>query len=638
MQVLLIKTILPTILPTNTSLHKHVWSTLFLFVWWHQSYSQAQIPTGVTATGYDSHIELRWNQNTEPGLNGYKVYVAPAGGDEYTFLKYVDAPQTYYIDFVGGHDLTRNYKITSIQTNGQESDMSVAAIATTFEMTDDELLTMVQQYTFRYFWDFAHPASGMARERNTTSIVTTGGSGFGVMAILVGIERGFITRAQGLERLLKIVNFLESADRFKGAFPHWMNGVTGDVVPFSALDDGGDLVETAFMIQGLLTVRQYFNGNDPQESLLRDKITQIWETVDWNWYRKLVENKLYWHWSPNHGFAINLALRGFNETHIVYILAIASPVEALNIPASLYQTGWAGSNYTNGASYYGYPLAVGGYKGGPLFFSHYSYLGFDPRGKRDAYTNYFHRNTYHTLINRAHCIANPFNRVGYSEECWGLTASDDPFVGYLAHEPANSNQDNGTIAPTAAISSIPYTPQQSIQALKYFYRVLGAKTWGYYGFYDAFHLGNNWVSNTYLAIDQGPIICMIENYRTQLLWNNFMANPEIQPALDAIGFVPDSTVINQTKEASDLFVSGSVYPNPATRAGTITWTTSETANTSLLLYDLNGLMIRELMPQTLLGAGLHHRTFDVTDCNPGVYWVRICTDRQMIAKPLIIIK
>ena len=402
--------------------------------------------------------------------------------------------------------------------------------AATRVFSDDELLDMVQQYTFRYFWDFADPASGMARERNTSgNTVTSGGSGFGIMAMLVGIERGFITRDQGIARMQKILTFLENADRFHGAWSHWIDGNTGHVIPFSQQDNGGDLVETGFLVQGLLAARNYFNHDTPAEQGIAQKITDLWEAVEWDWYRQNNSNVLYWHWSPDNNWAINMQIRGWNEAAIIYILAIASPTHG--VPASLWQTGWAGnSNYVNGKTFYGYKLDVGWDKGGPLFFAHYSFLGFDPRHKKDAYANYFINNRNHTLINRAYCIDNPQNFTGYSENCWGLTASDDP-DGYMAHEPV-SGRDNGTITPTASLSSMPYTPEESINALKYLYRNLGKKIWGPMGFYDAFNQKRNWYTTSYLAIDQGPIIDMIENYRSQLLWNNFMANTEIQQALD----------------------------------------------------------------------------------------------------------
>jgi hypothetical protein len=376
------------------------------------------------------------------------------------------------------------------------------------------------------------------------------------MALLVGIERGFITREQGIERMIKILDFLQTADRFHGAWPHWLNGITGKVIPFSQKDNGGDLVETAFMIQGLLAVRQYFNRQDTLEQHIRDVITQLWEEVEWDWYRRNGSGVLYWHWSPDYGWTMNFQIRGWNECMIVYILAIASPTHG--VPASLWTSGWtAMSYYTNGKKFYGIPLDVGWDYGGPLFFAHYSFLGFDARFKKDQFTNYFINNVHHTQINYQYCVANPKGYPGYNENCWGLTASDDP-DGYMAHEPYS--RDNGTITPSAALSSFPYTPVESMKALKHFYNNLGYQLWGNFGFYDAFNLKRNWYASSYLAIDQGPIIDMIENYRTGLLWNLFMANEEIQPALDAIGFVHDSTnAVPGHQITNNIFL----FPNPA---------------------------------------------------------------------------
>lgn len=521
-------------------------------------YAQVAAPTDLVATGYDSHVELRWAPNAEPTVRKYNVYTSVNDGQTFELLKKVNSISTSYIHFTGRTDQQWKYRIAAEDNQLNESPFSSIVEAQTTALSDSELLEMVQAYTFRYFWDFAHPASGMARERNSTSIVTSGGSGFGLMSILVGMERGFITREQGIIRLQKILSFLERADRFHGVYPHWMNGATGRTIPFSPLDDGADLVETAFLMQGLLAVRAYLDENEAAEADLQDRITQLWEAVEWDWFYQ--NNVLIWHWSPNNGFAINLPIRGYNEALIIYLLAIASPTHA--IPAQAYHTGWAGGNYTNGTTFFGITLDVGPLRGGPLFFAHYSFLGFDPREKKDAYTNYFSHNKKHTLTNRAYCILNTGNYVGYSNVCWGLTASDDPF-GYLAHE-ASPNRDNGTITPTAAISSMPYTPEESLAAMKHFYRDHGDRLWGPYGFYDAFNLTENWFATSYLAIDQGPIVCMIENYRTGLLWDYFMRNIEIQPALDAIGFVPDSTDVTAIDQ--ELEIEGDwlqVYPNPA---------------------------------------------------------------------------
>jgi hypothetical protein len=401
-------------------------------------------------------------------------------------------------------------------------------------ITDSALLDLVESRTFKYFWEFGHPISGLARERNSSGdLVTSGGSGFGVMAILVGIQRNFITRSQGLARIQTIVNFLSTKSlRYHGAFPHWLNGATGATLPFSTQDDGADLVETAYLMQGLLTARQYFNSTaDATETAVRNSITSIWQTVDWNWFRQNGQNTLYWHWSPTYNWSTNQTVTGWNEALITYVLAASAPVGS--IPRIVYDNGWAANgSIRNERTYFGVQLPLGPPSGGPLFFAHYSFLGIDPHGLSDAYANYWTQDTAHVRINYNYCVANPQAYTGYSSQCWGLTASDDN-AGYSAHSPTN---DPGVISPTAAISSLPYTPGESLNALRFFYYKLGDKIWGTYGFTDAFNLTNPWFANSYLAIDQGPEIVMIENYRSGLLWNLFMSCPEIRTGLKNLGF------------------------------------------------------------------------------------------------------
>lgn len=400
-------------------------------------------------------------------------------------------------------------------------------------ISDDALLTKVQQQTFTYFWDFAHPVSGLARERNNSGdVVTTGGSGFGMMAIPVAINRNFISRAEGLARMQKIVGFLKNtAVKVKGAFPHWLNGATGAIVPFSSLDDGADLVETSFLMMGLLTARQYFDDASSAETTLRNDINTIYQNVDWDWFRQGGQQVLYWHYSNNNGWGMNLPVKGWNESLVTYILAASSPTHS--IPASVYQTGWkSGSQYLNGNNYFGYNLPLGPPQGGPLFFSHYSFMGINPTGLSEAGINYAVQTKNHTLINYQYCRTNPNHFYGYSDSVWGLTASDIE-NGYTASSPTN---DVSVIAPTASISSMPYTPNESMAALKFYYYVLGDKMWNQYGFTDAFSLQNIWFANSTLAIDQGPIIVMIENYRSGLLWNLFTSCPEIVSGMQQLGF------------------------------------------------------------------------------------------------------
>ena len=385
-------------------------------------------------------------------------------------------------------------------------------------LSDEDLLDKVQEQTFKYFWDYAHPVSGLARERlGSGNTVTSGGSGFGIMAIPVGIERGFITREQGASRLRTIVNFLDTkADRFHGAFSHWLNGETGKVVPFSTNDNGGDLVETAFLVQGLLAAAQYFDREE--EADIRSVIEAIWKEVEWDWYTRDGQDVLYWHWSPDKGWAMNMRIAGWNEALIVYVLAASSPTHP--VPASAYHQGWARGGQMKPSV------------NGPLFFAHYSFLGLDPRGLKDKYADYWKQNVAHARYNYDYCVRNPKGHAGYSARSWGLTASDYP-KGYTASSPAN---DKGTIAPTAAVASLPYLPEESLQAIRTFYYTYGDRLWGDYGFRDAFCLDSAWFASSYIAIDQGPIVVMLENHRTGLLWELFMQCADIKAGLAKLGF------------------------------------------------------------------------------------------------------
>lgn len=413
-------------------------------------------------------------------------------------------------------------------------------------ISDEELMELTQRDTFKYFWDYAEINSGCARERyhpdnpaNDANTVATGGTGFGLMAILVAIERNYVSREEAVIRLQKILDFLEKADRFHGAWPHWLDGISGKVKPFGAMDNGGDLVETAFLVQGLISLKEYFKDGSLSEKELAAKADALWKGVEWNWYTQN-QNVLYWHWSPDYQFSINLQLKGYNETLIAYVLAAASP--EYSITKEVYTSGWASEgNIKSNITTYNYPLLVkhpgSETYGGPLFFSHYSFLGLNPKGLKDEFVDYGAVSTNHSKINYRYSVENPKNYLGYSTECWGLTASysrnSDGSLGYNAHSPAN---DVGVISPTAAISSIPYTPTESLRAMQYFYQNKD-KLLGPAGFYDAFSPQHNyWVADVYLAIDQGPQIVMIENYRTGLLWNLFMQNEDVKVGLTKLGF------------------------------------------------------------------------------------------------------
>jgi hypothetical protein len=443
------------------------------------------------------------------------------------------------LDWLTGYNLSVSTALKSKTGSSLIAQLS-AHLITVLDSTDkypvipdDELLTLVQKQTFRYFWEFGHPVSGMARERSTSGdVVTTGGTGFGIMAMIAAVERAFITRGEAAERILQIVRFLKNnCTRYHGAFAHWVNGATGQTQPFSQKDNGADLVETSFLFQGLLTARAYFTKADPAELELRTVITELWEAVEWNWFCRNNEQVLYWHWSPDYEWAMNHPVRGWNECLITYILAASSPTYPIH--KNVYDEGWAGNGkIRNKGACYGYTLPLGETCSGPLFFAHYSFLGLNPKGLKDQYADYWEQNTHHAAIHYEYCRKNPSGYYGYGADCWGLTASDGN-KGYSAHSPAN---DQGVIAPTAALSSMPYAPEQSMAALRFFYYKLGDKLWKEYGFTDAFNLTEKWYDTQCLAIDQGPVIVMIENYRTGLLWNLFMSCGEVQAGLTKLDF------------------------------------------------------------------------------------------------------
>ena len=400
------------------------------------------------------------------------------------------------------------------------------------QMSDEALLDTLERCTIKYFTDFADPATGLARERNNDqngNIVTIGGSGFGIMAIIAGAERGYFPREEGVERIGKMVASLEKLERFHGAWAHWYDADTMQPFSFSKYDDGGDLVETAFMVQGLLAARQWLSDDHFD---LAERIHELWMGVEWNWYTQGTDS-LYWHWSKNYGFKMNHRITGFDETLITYILAASSP--SYPITRECYEASYKNSDYYyNGKKYYDIMLPLGMDYGGPLFFCHYSFLGLDPRGLNDGCTDYFERNTAHTLIHRAYAIDNPRGHKGLGEKLWGFTSSDDPDVGYSSHHPG-TDSENGTVSPTAAVSSIVYTPTESLQVIRYlFYET---EMFGPWGFYDAYNPSREpAVVDHYLAIDQGPEAVMIENYRSGLLWKLFMSCPEIEAGLEKLGF------------------------------------------------------------------------------------------------------
>ena len=508
--------------------------------------------TNLAGTGYDSHAELTW---TPPMADlSYRIYASFNGGTTYELRG--ETTDSIYLDFVpaSGKNSTVQYRVVTLAQNRESEPLTTSA--TLRDYTDEELIDMVQRYAFRYFWEGAHQGSGMALERTDggSSTAASGATGMGLMAMIVAHEREYRPKEEIKDRILKILSFLETCDRYNGAWSHWYNADTKHTQPFTTDDDGGDLVETSFVAQGLVALKNYFSGTDAQSVQIREKADLLWKGVNWNWYRQYGQNVLYWHWSPNYLFAKNMKITGWNEALITYIMAASSP--GYGVPKEVYTEGWA----RNGAmvvkrTYYTYEINLSPNYGGPLFWVHYSHLGLNPHGLTDQYASYWQEHVNTAKIHVAYAVANPHGWENYSDKCWGLTASDDP-SGYTAHQPESN--DNGTISPTAALASMPYTPEESLKALKYFYRERGKDVFGPYGPYDAFNDELNWVKKAYIGIDQGPIVVMIENHRTGLLWNSFMKDADIRAGLTKLGF--QTTSVSPVPFRPDDI---KVYPNPS---------------------------------------------------------------------------
>ena len=320
------------------------------------------------------------------------------------------------------------------------------------KLSDEALLDLVQRQTFLFFWDGAEPVSGLARDRAgrladpADHDVATGGSGFGVMAMIVACERGWVTRADALARLSKSLDCLERATCYHGLYPHFMHGDTGATKPFSRKDDGADLVESAFLFQGLLCARAYFDGDAPEEKRIRDRITYLWSEAEWDWYTQGGRIALTWHWSPTNGFALNHPVRGWNECLIAYVLAASAPRYSMAARSLSRRLGpepsVRQSDATSRASSFLSDPTGADRSSSPIIPSAASIRA----GLSDAYADYWRQNVAHTRINYAYCVRNPHGYKGYGPNCWGLTAGNS-IKGYDAHSPSN---DKSVITPSAA--------------------------------------------------------------------------------------------------------------------------------------------------------------------------------------------
>jgi hypothetical protein len=575
-----------------------------------------------SGNGFDSHAELTWKPPL--GNISYHVYKSTDKGASYRLL--AEIQDTFFLDFVPASEKNTEiyYRIAAF-TQGRES-VPVMVPVTLKDFSDDELLDMTERYTFRYFWEGADKQSGMIRERSDGSPLTvaSGGTGMGLMTLIAAHERQYEDRNLIKDRIIKILDFLGSCDRYHGAWSHWYNADTKHTIPFSPDDNGGDLVETSYVAQGLIALKNYFTGNDSKSTIIRNKAGQLWKDIEWTWYRQYGQDVLYWHWSPDNGFKINMKITGWNECLITYLLAAASPTHG--IPGKVYINGWArnGSMVSN-RTFYQLPVKLCPDWGGPLFWLHYSHLGINPHGLKDQYADYWQEHVNTVMIHNEYAVANPLGWKNYSNKCWGLTASDDPY-GYTAHQPLTN--DNGTISPTAALSSLPYAPAESLKALKYFYRERGQELFGFFGFYDAFNDELNWVKKGWLAIDQGPVAVMIENYRSGLLWDLVTHDTDVKTGLNRLAFNYDGSTAAEQIPAGDPHLK--LYPNPAGDFVNIEYPGFESM-VIIKIYSADGLLV----DSRNTGSNGNKYTYDCSGLENGLYLINVSDGKKSATDRLI---
>jgi hypothetical protein len=493
------------------------------------------VPTGLVKRVGDRSVTLHWAPIVDSHLAGYHVYrVSAATG-------LLEQPRSllltnHFVDFGVENGLTYRYWVRAVDTGGWESPDSATIMVTPHVLNDEAFLDLVQRTAFDYFWYETNPQNGLVKDRSSdASLASIAAVGFGLSALTVGIDRGWISREAGRDRVLTTLAFLWNSPQgpeagvtgYKGFYYHFLDMQTGRRVQDAELST----IDTALLLGGVLHVQQYFDQLDATEAKIRALANDLYRRVEWSWMQVRLE-KMCHGWTPETGF-LPYDWGGYNEAMILYLLALGSPTFPISANA---WTAWTSSYAWQ--THYGQAFVVFP----PLFGHQYSHLWIDFRNIQDAYMrdkglDYFENSRRATLANRAYAIANPHGWADYGENVWGLTASDIP-SSYRARGAPPPESDDGTITPTAAGGSFAFTPRESLAALRYMYATYRTQLWGPYGFKDAFNPTQKWFATDYLAIDQGPIALMIENYRTGRIWNVFMQHTAIQRGLERAVFTP----------------------------------------------------------------------------------------------------
>jgi hypothetical protein len=493
------------------------------------------VPVGLVQRVGDRSVILHWAPVVDSGLAGYHVYRAPAATGLFAQHS-VTLRTNHFVDFEVDNDATYRYRVRAVDLAGRESHDSTTISATPKALDDEAFLDLVQRTAFDYFWYETNPANGLIKDRSSDpSLSSIAAVGFGLSALTVGIDRGWISREAGRARVLTTLTFLwnsphgpePDATGYKGFYYHFLDMQTGRRDGDSELST----IDTALLLGGVLHVQQYFDQADATEDQIRALADAIYRRVEWPWMQVRAP-KVCHGWTPERGFLL-YDWGGYNEAMILYLLALGSPTFPIHPEA------WAAwtSSYA-WETHYGHAFVVFP----PLFGHQYSHVWVDFRDIQDPYMrdkglDYFENSRRATLANRAYAIANPHGWADYGENVWGLTASDIP-SSYRARGAPPGESDDGTITPTAVGGSLVFTPRESLAALRYMYTTYRTRLWGPYGFKDAFNPSIKWFASDYLGIDQGPFVLMLENYRTGRIWNVLMPHAAIQRGLKRAGFMP----------------------------------------------------------------------------------------------------
>lgn len=542
-------------------------------------------PTSLVKRTGDLSIVLHWDKNSDANLAGYRVYRSLNSGGPFVAQSPNLITSPGFCDVAVINGTTYYYYVTALTTSSQESSPSVTISAVPQAFTnDDQFLEYVQETAFDYFWYLANPNNGLVPDRTAVgSACSIAAVGFGLTAIGIGVDHGWISRTQAVARVSATLNtFLNGPQGpavsgtigYNGWFYHFLDMNTA--LRYTSFDTELSSIDTALLLGGILYSKQYFDGTNSDETSIRTMADAIFNRIDWNWMARGTD-AVAMGWKPTTGFTNFSDWIGYNEGMIIYVLGLGTATSPL--PASAWSKWTSGYNWStlNGYSFVPFP---------PLFTHQYSHCWIDFRHITDAYMNahdstYFENSRRATLAQRNYCIANPLGRTGYSSTNWGLTACDTPPpVNYGVHGAPPALNDDGTLAPTAPGGSMAFAPEVCLPTLRAMYKQFRTHIWSAYGFKDAFNLNPTWYGPDELGIDEGPIVVMIENYRTQQPWRLFMRNAEVQRGLQRAGFF------------SLPAVQLNLQPQPLQNSFNLSWNTS-TGHTYQVEYspDLNNWFI-----------------------------------------------